>query len=131
MRREWWSILLALIACLLASGCSPKLPSDDTVVLTIDKGPDNLDPRIGTNSESEAIGQLLFNSLDRRGPHLEILPDLATSWEAPEPTTYRFHLRPGVLFHDGRKLTSRDVRFTFESLLDGTITSSKTSTYRI
>jgi peptide/nickel transport system substrate-binding protein len=125
------SILLVLIACLLTSGCSPKLPSDDTVVLAIDKGPDNLDPRIGTNSESERIGQLLFNSLVRRGSHLEILPDLATSWETSDPTTYRFHLRPGVLFHDGRKLTSRDVRFTLESLLDGTITSSKTSTYRI
>jgi len=124
-------ILLALIACLLALGCSPKLPSDDTVVLAIDKGPDNLDPRIGTNSESERIGQLLFNSLVRRGPHLEILPDLATLWETPDPTTYLFHLRPGVLFHNGRKLTSRDVRFTFESLLDGSITSSKTSTYRI
>ena len=30
---------------------------------------------------------------------------------------YRFRLRDGVRFHDGRRLTARDVRFTFERLL--------------
>jgi peptide/nickel transport system substrate-binding protein len=103
----------------------------DTVTVAIDKGPDNLDPRIGTNSESERIDQLLFNSLVRRGPQLEILPDLATHWDIPDPVTYRFHLRSGVRFHNGQELTSRDVRYTIESLLDGSITSSKTSTYRV
>jgi len=117
--------------CLFSPACNHDVAPADTVTVAIDKGPDNLDPRIGTNSESERIDQLLFNSLVRRGPQLEILPDLATHWEVPDPTTYRFHLRPGVRFHNGQTLTSQDVRYTLESLLDGSITSSKTSTYRV
>lgn len=124
-------LLLLSSACLLSVACRAIPPPTDTVTVAIDKGPDNLDPRIGTNSESERIDQLLFNSLVRRGPQLEILPDLATHWEVSDPVTYRFHLRSGVRFHNGRELRSRDVRFTVESLLDGTITSSKTSTYRV
>ena len=37
----------------------------------------------------------------------------------------------GIRFHDGRPLTSRDVRHTIQSLLDGSIVSPKTSTYRV
>jgi ABC-type transport system substrate-binding protein len=125
------SLLFFIWVCFWATACHHSSFSADAVILAIDKGPDNLDPRIGTNSESERIDQLLFNSLVRRGPQLEILPDLATHWETPDPTTYRFHLRAGVRFHNGQELTSRDVRYTIESLSNGTINSSKTSTYRV
>jgi peptide/nickel transport system substrate-binding protein len=131
MSNSFRSLLFLTSACLVSTACNHDSPSADTVTLAIDKGPDNLDPRIGTNSESERIDQLLFNSLVRRGPQLEILPDLATHWDVPDPVTYRFRLRPGVRFHNGQEMTSHDVRYTIESLLDGTITSSKTSTYRV
>jgi peptide/nickel transport system substrate-binding protein len=36
-----------------------------------------------------------------------------------------------VKFHDGRPLTSRDVKWTFDSLLEGKVRSTKTGTYRI
>ncbi len=113
------------------TGCSSSLPSSDTITIAIEAGPNNLDPRIGLSSESERIHQLVFNSLVRRGPQFEIIPDLATHWENPNPTTYRFFLRRGVRFHNGNTLTARDVRFTLLSLLDGTLTSPKTSTYRV
>jgi peptide/nickel transport system substrate-binding protein len=40
--------------------------------------------------------------------------DLPESWDTPNPLTYVFHLRRGIRFHDGRPLTSADVRATFE-----------------
>src|SRR5262245_39999594 len=83
------SLVFFIWVCFWATACHHSSFSTDAVILAIDKGPDNLDPRIGTNSESERIDQLLFNSLVRRGPQLEILPDLATHWETPDPTTYR------------------------------------------
>jgi len=46
---------------------------------------------------------------------------LAERWETPDPVTYVFHMHPGVKFHDGRPLTSRDVKWTFDSLLSGKI----------
>lgn len=124
--------LLLVSCCLLLVGCTrPAASNNEVVIITIEAGPNNLDPRIGLSSESERIHQLIFNSLVRRGTKFEILPDLVTHWEVPDPTTYRFFLRAGVRFHNGKLLTSRDVRHTIQSLLDGAITSPKTSTYRI
>lgn len=54
--------------------------------------------------------------LDREGT---TVPDLATDWSAnADATVWDFRLRSGVRFHDGRDLTSRDVRYTFEHILD-------------
>ncbi|MCM3129050.1 ABC transporter substrate-binding protein [Paenibacillus provencensis] len=45
------------------------------------------------------------------------IPALAHHWESNEDATeWTFHLRKGVLFHNGTKLTSEDVRFTMERL---------------
>lgn len=41
-------------------------------------------------------------------------PGLATSWEAVDPLTWRFHLREGVTFHDGAPFTAEDVKFTLD-----------------
>lgn len=49
----------------------------------------------------------------------EIYPDLAESWEhSDDMMTYTFHLRQGVKWHDGEPFTSKDVKWTFESILD-------------
>ena len=40
-------------------------------------------------------------------------PSLATTWDvSPDGLTYRFGLRPGVLWHDGKPFTSADVAFS-------------------
>ena len=44
---------------------------------------------------------------------------LPRSWEIPDPLTYIFHLRHDVHFHNGQALTSRDVKWTLDSLLSG------------
>ena len=65
-----------------------------------------------------------------RGDDLNVAPGLAERWEIPDPLTYVFHLHRGVKFHDGRPLTSRDVKWTFDSLLQGKIRSTKAAVYR-
>ena len=47
-----------------------------------------------------------------RGKDLKIIPALAESWETPEPTRWRFHLRKGVKFHNGEDFTADDVVFS-------------------
>jgi peptide/nickel transport system substrate-binding protein len=99
--------------------------------MALDLPPTNLDPRIGIDATSERLSQLLFSSLVRRNERAEIEPDLAERWEIPDPLTYIFHLRGDAKFHDGRPVTARDVVYTFRTLSDGSIRTSKAGTYRL
>jgi peptide/nickel transport system substrate-binding protein len=105
------------------------LPGLDTLVVIIESSPANLDPRVGTDAQSERIGKLLFDSLLRRDEHFDVQPSLAMSWEIPDPRTYIFHLRSGVRFSDGRPLEARDVKWTFDSVLNGSIRTPKATAY--
>ncbi len=109
--------------------CS-QAPDPNTLVMIIESSPTNLDPRVGIDGQSERIDELLFDALPTRDEHFNVQPGLAERWEILDPLTYVFHLHGGVTFHDGRPLTSRDVKWTLDSLLQGKIRSTKTSTYR-
>jgi peptide/nickel transport system substrate-binding protein len=98
--------------------------------MIIESSPTNLDPRVGLDAFSERIDNLIFDDLLTRGNDLNVAPGLAERWEIPDPLTYVFHLHHGVRFHNGRPLTSRDVKWTFDSLLQGTIRSTKAANYR-
>jgi peptide/nickel transport system substrate-binding protein len=110
-------------------GCSAK-PDPNTLVMIIESSPTNLDPRVGLDAYSERIDQLLFDDLCTRDEHFSVQPGLAERWENPDPLTYVFHLHRGVTFHDGRPLTSRDVKWTFDSVLQGKIRTTKATAYR-
>jgi peptide/nickel transport system substrate-binding protein len=116
-------IILPLFSC-----THPAAP--DTLVMIIESSPTNLDPRVGLDAQSERIDALIFDDLLTRDQHFNMQPGLAERWEIPDPLTYIFHLHQGVKFHDGRPLTSRDVQWTFDSLLQGKIRSTKSAAYR-
>lgn len=118
---------LIFFAFLLSCGTRP---APNTLVMVIESSPVNLDPRVGTDGESERIDSLLFDSLVRKDEHFGIRPWLAERWEIPDPKTYVFHLHQGVHFHDGRPLTARDVKWTLDSIRDGTVISLKASAFK-
>jgi peptide/nickel transport system substrate-binding protein len=125
------TILLGfLVVCVLPLFSCSQLPDPNTFVMIIESSPTNLDPRVGIDAQSERIDELLFDALLIRDEHLNVQPGLAERWEIPDPLTYIFHLHRGVSFHDGRALTSRDVKWTLDSLLEGKIRSTKSAAYR-
>src|SRR5438132_5537265 len=121
-------ILSGLFSLLPLLSCGGK-PDPDTLVMIIESSPTNLDPRVGLDAYSERIDSLLFDDLLTRDQHLSVAPGLAERWEILDPKTYVFHLHHGVKFHDGHPLTSRDVKWTFDSLLQGKIRSTKAAAY--
>src|SRR2546422_10496324 len=123
-------ILSGLFSLLPLLSCGGK-PDPETLVMIIESSPTNLDPRVGLDAYSERIDDLIFDDLLTRDDHLNVQPGLAERWEIPDPRTYVFHLHRGVKFHDGRPLTSRDVKWTFDSLLQGKIRSTKSGAYRL
>jgi len=89
-----------------------------TVVVVLESSPNNLDPRQGTDAQSEHVGGLIFDALVKKDESYNLRPWLATSWEQPDALTWVFHLRDGVRFQDGRPLEAEDVAWTIESLID-------------
>ncbi|MBW8895138.1 MAG: ABC transporter substrate-binding protein [Acidobacteria bacterium] len=90
----------------------------------------NLDPRVGTDEASQKIHQLVFNALVHIDNQLRVVPELAESIDHPDALTYVAHIRRGVLFHNGRELTSADVVYTFRSFLDPTF-KGRSGAYRV
>jgi len=120
-------VLLAAVSSF--SGCHSAQRDPNTVVFLIESSPANLDPRIGTDAQSQHLDELLFDGLVARDATFHFVPALATSWESPDPLTVVFHLRSGVRFHDDRPLTSRDVAWTIGSMRNGTVISPRAAAF--
>ncbi len=104
--------LAGLLGLLLVWGCH-RAPSSSarpqelriaqlTSAITLD--PHRHDSYYATVTLGHFYGRLV-----NFGPNLELMPELAVRWESPSDTTWRFHLRDRVLFHDGRRFGAADV----------------------
>jgi peptide/nickel transport system substrate-binding protein len=120
------------IASFCLASCSHSSHSDpSSLTFLIESSPTNLDPRFATDSQSQRIDGLLFSGLLERDNQMNFRSDLAESWSTPDPLTYVFHLRRGVRFHDGRALTSADVKATFEFIMNAANKSPKRGALRM
>ncbi|MGC3983728.1 MAG: ABC transporter substrate-binding protein [Pseudorhodoferax sp.] len=114
------SAALALAATTSAHALGGKPAVDrKTVVVGIFSDIGNLDPQVSTTVDSARSGWQLFDTLygfDIAG-HIE--PRLATAYQASaDGLRYSFTLRRGVKFHDGSALTSADVKYSLERILE-------------
>ncbi|MBI3079500.1 MAG: hypothetical protein HYY85_21335 [Deltaproteobacteria bacterium] len=68
--------------------------------------------------DAQDMMRFWFDTLVRVGPDLEPKPWAAESWTMDNPTTITVKLRPGMKWHDGKPVTARDVKFTYEAFRD-------------
>jgi peptide/nickel transport system substrate-binding protein len=112
--------LIGLVALVPWSGCSR--PHDRLapgfIQVDIENSPTALDPRYATDVISERIDELMFDPLVRLDSRGSFTGDLAESVERISPIEIVFHLRHPVHFSDGRELTARDVKYTFDFVID-------------
>lgn len=135
-RRPALSVLVSILPYLLSSffllSCSRAKTLDPaSLAFLIESNPANLDPRFATDAQSQRIDGLLFSSLVEHDEQLNLRGDLAERWESPDSLTYVFHLRGNAFFHDGRRVTSADVKATFDFLLDPANRSPKRGAFRM
>jgi ABC-type transport system substrate-binding protein len=77
-----------------------------------------LDPPLADTVEKAEVVPSLFECLTRDAGGARFVPWLASEMNVEEGgQRYRFRLRDDVRFHDGRRLSARDVRYSFERLL--------------
>jgi peptide/nickel transport system substrate-binding protein len=112
-------LLLSLSLLAPACGTRDQTRDCDTLTVLIEAAPKNIDPRFALDTQGVKVWRLIFAGLTRVGSDVSMQPDVAERWEVRDGgQTYVFHLRPDVVFHDGRPLTSADVVFTYRSILD-------------
>lgn len=88
-------------------------------VAALESPPTTLDQIRGTDASSERFRQLMYNSLVKKDQKFDYVGDLATEIvRADDGLSYTFTLRDGVKFHNGKTLTSADVKHTLETLLN-------------
>jgi len=115
--------LIAVLA-FFAVGCRPALKTPaDTLVIGIEAAPATFDPRLAADAYSSKIARLLHNGLFRFDERLGLQPDLLESYEQLSDVAYRFHLKPGLKFHDGTDCDAQDVKDTLVSTADATLGS--------
>jgi len=117
------TVLMALItvASVFAAGVAEQAPAvqkSPTLTIGVSQEAVGLDPHIVTAFSSMRRLDLLYNRLVRLDENMQVVPDLAESWEIPNNLTYIFHLRKGVKFHNGREMTADDVKYSLERVLD-------------
>jgi ABC-type transport system substrate-binding protein len=77
--------------------------------------PPTFDPALVTDTTSASIIVEIFSGLVTLNKELEIIPDLAESWEISENgKTYTFKLREGIKFSNGDDVTAEDFKWSIE-----------------
>jgi peptide/nickel transport system substrate-binding protein len=112
------SSLLLVVALGAVVGADAQT-KDDTVVYALQSDIPNWDPPNSVLRESIILGYNVFDHLAARDLKTgKVGPSLATSWRAVDDTTWEVKLRQGVRFHDGTPFTARDVKASFDRVLD-------------
>jgi peptide/nickel transport system substrate-binding protein len=112
---------IAIVACLLLMPVSSAQQSKPGGTLRVAYEADitGLDPHVSFGLQAWYVSGSLFNSLVTIDAELNVVPDLAESWELLEDgKVYVFHLRQGVKFHDGTDFDAEAVQWNYRRIVD-------------
>ncbi len=104
-----------------------QVSSGGTVIESSFSDAEILNPLLSTDTASDDIEDMIFNGLvDIDVYSLSPMPDLAEDWEVSDDNlTFTFYLRNDVTWHDGEPFTARDVKFTYDTILDTEVNSPR------
>jgi peptide/nickel transport system substrate-binding protein len=114
-RHGWRAARAALCALTLLAGVAAAHANTLRVATAFD--PQTLDPHAIALLYHSRVAFQVYDSLVGRDERFKLEPALALSWQAVNPTLWRFKLRPGVLFHDGTAFGADDAVFSIERAL--------------
>jgi oligopeptide transport system substrate-binding protein len=105
-------------------------PHEPGVLNLWDTGPITLDPAISSETTSQAYVMQIFSGLVRLGAEAKPVTDIAERWQISDSgKTYTFYLRQGIKFHDGKEVTARDFKYSWERACLPQTNSQTAATY--
>lgn len=117
------ALTLVLVLAMAAgfSGCGGGGGDFDASTMTIGSSTsvDTLNPLSSYEQQSFEIIALVYDPLVRYDKELNPSPALADDWKiSKDEKTWTFHLNKNAKWHDGEPVTSEDVKYTYELMLD-------------
>jgi peptide/nickel transport system substrate-binding protein len=113
---------LAALAVALATACGTPSPGGGggrrPLRIALYAAPLSADPHLHGEFLTHTVASNVYEALTRLDAQLRVQPALAESWQSLDELTWRFRLRAGARFHDGRPLTARDVAFSLDRARD-------------
>lgn len=111
------AILLIGIIC----SCAGNNNNGRLLILAMEDDIITFDPYLHDDSITYSVLSNIFEGLVSFDSEMRLEPALAIGWENPDDLTWRFILRPGVYFHNGREFTSADVKYSLERARQGKV----------
>ena len=113
------ALVLLLASSLLTPVDLSAQTKDDTLVYALQSDVQTWDPPNSVLRESIILGYHVFDHLAARDLKTgKVGPSLAVSWRNVDDTTWEVKLRKDVRFHDGTPFSAKDVKATFERVLN-------------
>jgi peptide/nickel transport system substrate-binding protein len=124
------SILLVLFLAVSAVAKEPKYGG--TLVWRVGAETASMDPHVANTLGSTQLLSRIYSTLLRYDESANVVPYIAESWKVSEDgLTYTFKLRNDVYFHNGRKLTSADIKYNIERMIDPATGSPRASRFNL
>ena len=103
------------LATFFAHGAEAAPKRGGTLIFAQEAPPPTLDPHFSTSISTRNIAMNVFEQLVARDENNGVVAELAENWQiSPDGLTYTFKIRKGVKFHNGKELTSADIKASFE-----------------
>jgi len=129
MKTFWMTACIAVLPLLQVTPIPALARETASIIVGTDVDAGTLDPRRANDSTAYRVVDLLYSGLVHLTPGLIAVPDLAESWEVPEPTVWIFKLRPNLKFSNGGPLTAEDVVYTYQTIVDPEFKAPRRSLY--
>ncbi len=136
--KKFWLFISVLIISFIFFGCQAgdsgaskeniakwnqekdwKAEVGDWLMLRLSSDPPTLNPVVASDTSSSAINSKIYDSLMEISDDLKLIPNLVEAFEvSPDGLVFTFHLKDGLKWNDGKPLTTKDVKFTYDVIMD-------------
>ena len=119
--RRLIAVLLMVVCISLVAGCKSnddQKGGKDILTVSLDGEPLHLAESLTTDYLTVWAATPVNDYLVKFDDNLEVIPAMCKSIEQTDDLTFEFEIYDGIKFHNGRKVTAEDVKFSLEYVVD-------------
>jgi peptide/nickel transport system substrate-binding protein len=105
-----------------AKEATDTVDKNNRLVICIQEDVETMDPVNHRSRNTQIVLKNIFDSLTARDADNRVVPQLASGWKILNDNEWEFTLRKGIRFHNGEELTASDVVFTFNRIINPSLT---------